>query len=147
MSNIFTIYISGGVSILTPDERVRWRWDFKNELNEAASKYRNVIYPTLKYFDPCDYYDIEEKNYDSEKEVFEFELSKLRNSNLVVVNFNDPKSIGIAMELMLAKDLHIPVVGINENNAELHPWLTECCIKICKSIDEAVEYVLDFFIL
>lgn len=147
MSNILNIYLSGGVTNLPVDEKTKWRWNFQNKLNKAAGIYRNVIYPTPKYFDPCDYYDIEDKNYDSEYEVFEFYLSRLRDSNLVVVNFNDPKSIGTAMELILAKEFHIPVIGINEKHTELHPWLAKCCIKICSSIDEAVKYIRDFFIL
>ena len=74
------------------------------------------------------------------------DLSKLRKSDLVIVNFNDPKSLGTCAELAIAYNMKIPIVGINENNQELHPWLNEFTMRMCSDIREAVDYTVEFFL-
>ena len=86
------------------------------------------------------------KDYESEKEVRDFDLNILRNSNLLIVNFNKPDSIGTAQELAIAHELHIPVLGLNENRCELHPWLRECCDRIFDSMYELIEYTRFYYI-
>ena len=98
------------------------------------------------FFNPVNFYNFEEKRHKSEKEVMEFDLYNLRNSDIVIVNFNNEKSIGTAMELMLAKEYKIPVIAFGINEKEIHPWLLECCTRICDSLREAVEYVVDFYL-
>ena len=98
------------------------------------------------FFNPVNYYNFKEVRYRSEKEVMEFDLNALRNSDLVVVNFNDPKSIGTAMELMLAKELHIPIIGLNKDKKELHPWLECCCNRMCVDMRELASHVVDFYL-
>ena len=50
------------------------------------------------------------------------------------------------MELMLAKELHIPVIGLNKDNMELHPWLIECTTRMCDDLRELVEHVVEFYL-
>ena len=136
------IYLSGGMSGLTMDEQMKWRKRIKDAL--AYGDYNSNKKTT--FFNPPEYYNFEEINHKSEREVFEFDLNNLRSSNLVIVNFNAPNSIGTAMELMLAKELHIPVIGLNKDGVELHPWLVECCTRICDNMKELVSHVADFYL-
>jgi nucleoside 2-deoxyribosyltransferase len=76
----------------------------------------------------------------------EFDLNALRHSDLVIVNFNDPKSLGTCAELAIAKELHIPVIGINKDKYDLHPWLVEFTTRMCDDIREAVSHVVDFYL-
>ena len=76
----------------------------------------------------------------------EFDLNGLRNSDLVIVNFNDPKSLGTCAELAVAYEMKIPIVGINKDGRVLHPWLECFCNRICESLKEAVEYVVEFYL-
>ena len=62
------------------------------------------------------------------------------------MNFNAPNSIGTAMELMLAKEYHIPVIAFGTNNKKIHPWLIECCTRVCDTMREAVDHVADFYL-
>lgn len=136
------IYLSGGMGSLSFDEQNKWR---KQVIN--AIKYGE--YDCAKnpiFFNPVDYYNFEEVRYKSEREVMEFDLNALRNSDLVIVNFNDPKSIGTCAELAIAKELHIPIIGINKGNQELHPWLIEFVTRMCEDIREAVEHVVSFYL-
>ena len=96
------------------------------------------------FFNPVNYYNFEEVRYKTHREVMQFDLNGLRHSDLVIVNFNDPSSLGTCAELAIAYDMKIPIIGINKDKKELHPWLECFCDRICDSIKEAVEYVVDF---
>ena len=111
-----------------------------------AIKYGYEHEKNASFFNPVDYYNFEEKQHKSEREIMEFDLYNLRNSDLVIVNFNNIWSIGTAMELMLAKEMHIPVIGWNPNDEVLHPWLKECVTRLCDNLREAVEHVVSYYL-
>ena len=136
------IYLSGGMSSISFEEQSKWRNQVIN-----AIKYNGYDYEKKAvFFNPIDYYNFEEERHKTEREVMEFDLNALRNSDLVIVNFNDPKSLGTCAELAIAYEMKIPVIGINKNNQELHPWLIEFTTRMCEDIREAVEHVVDFYL-
>ena len=137
------IYLSGGMSGLSLEEQTKWR----NQVQDAI-KYGDYDDYEKKpvFFDPTQYYLPTETYHKSEKEAMEFDLNALRKSDLVIVNFNAPKSIGTAMELMLAKELHIPVIGLNKNNIDIHPWLLECTTRMCNDMRELVNHIVDYYL-
>lgn len=136
------IYLSGGMGSLSFDEQSKWRKQVINAIKFGG--YDCAKKPV--FFNPVDYYNFTEVRYRTEREVMEFDLNALRNSDLVIVNFNDPKSIGTAAELAIAYDMKIPIIGINKDNRELHPWLVEFTTRMCESLREAVEYVVEFYL-
>lgn len=140
MENV-RIYLSGAMSGLSFEEQSKWRLQIIN-----AIKFNNDCAKKPLFFNPVDYYNFEEKQHKSEREIFEFDLNALRKCDLVIVNFNNEKSIGTAMELMLAKERNIPIIAFGANNKEIHPWLTECCTRICDDIREAVSHVVEFYL-
>lgn len=135
------IYLSGGMGSLSMEEQSKWRKQIIDEIEINCHYEKKPI-----FFNPVNYYNFEEKRHKSEKEIVEFDLNAIRNSDLIIVNFNDPKSIGTCAELAIAYDRHIPIIGINKNGAELHPWLTEFTTRMCDSIREAVEHIVDFYL-
>lgn len=136
------IYLSGGMGSLSFEEQSKWRNQIIN-----AIKYGDYDYEKKPiFFNPVDYYNFEEERQRTEREVMEFDLNALRNSDLVIVNFNDPKSLGTCAELAIAYEKKIPVVGINKDNKELHPWLTEFTTRMCLDLREAVGYTVEFFL-
>ena len=136
------IYLSGGMGGLTLEEQAGWR----NRLQKAIIYNREPIKNPI-FFSPPDFYcPALPKAYKSEREIMEFDLYKLRNSDIVIVNFNAPNSIGTAMELAIAKDKHIPIIGLNEKRTELHPWLVESCTRMCDTFTELVDHVVDYYL-
>ena len=130
------IYLSGGITGLTLEESSEWRKQVKNELKGL-----------VEIFDPTMYYNYDTKTeFDSEREVRDFELYHLRNSDIVIVNFNAPNSLGTCAELTLANEYRIPVIGLNENKNQLHPWLTECVNKMFYKMDTLIEYIKFYYI-
>lgn len=116
------IYLSGGISGLSYEQQTSWRRYLKEYIYDLGDE--------VECFDPTESFNEYKCIFNCEVEGMEYDLAVLRKSDLVVVNFNNPKSIGTAMELMLAKELKIPVIGIVEKHCELHPWLVECCLRI-----------------
>ena len=135
------IYLSGGMGSLSMEEQSKWRLQIIEEIKFNCDCEKKPI-----FFNPVDYYNFEEKRYKTEKEVVEFDLNALRHSDLVIVNFNDPKSLGTCAELAIAYEKHIPIIGINKSGVELHPWLVEFTTRMCDSVREAVDYTVDLFL-
>lgn len=136
------IYLAGGMSGLTFEEQNLWRSKIKNSILYGEYEYE---YKPL-FFCPPLYYNFEEKRHNNEKEVMNFDLNRLRKSDLVIVNFNSPNSIGTAMEIAIAYEHRIPIVGINENNVELHPWLEESVTRMCYNLREAIKHVVEYYL-
>lgn len=135
------IYLSGGMGALSFEEQSRWR---QNVMDAIHYNYDCAKKPI--FFNPVNYYNFEGVRYKSQREVMEFDLNGLRNSDLVIVNFNDPLSLGTCAELAIAYDMKKPIIGINKEGKELHPWLECFCNRMCESIKEAVEYTVDFYL-
>lgn len=141
MDNV-KIYLSGGMSGLTIEEQTKWRKRFCDAIKYGDFDYeKNPI-----FFDPTQRYSLFEQEHKSEREAMEYDLNALRKSDIVVVNFNAPKSIGTAMELIIAKELRIPVIALHQGDETLHSWLVECCTRICDDFRELVEHVVNFYL-
>lgn len=135
------IYLSGGMGNLSFEEQSKWRSQVQD-----AIKFNHHCEKKPIFFNPVKYYNFEEVRHKSEREAMEFDLNALRNSDLIIVNFNDPKSLGTCAELAIAYNMRIPVIGINKNRVELHPWLSEFTTRMCDDIREAVEHIVDFYL-
>lgn len=136
------IYLSGSMDSVSFEERSKWR----NQIMDAITyNYESEKKPL--FFNPANYdYSFADIKYKTQREAMNFDLNALRNSNLVIVNFDDPSNLSICAELAIAYDMKIPIVGINKDGKELHPWLECFCDRMCTSIKEAVEYVVEFYL-
>ena len=140
MENVH-IYLSGGMGNLDFEEQSKWR---QQVIDAITFNYECRKKPI--FFNPVNYFNFVDIRYKTQKEVMDFDLNALRNSDLIIVNFNDPSSLGTCAELAIAYDMKTPIIGINKDNKELHPWLKSFCNRMCSSIKEAVEYVVDFYL-
>lgn len=101
----------------------------------------------ISCINPNNYYNfLDDKMYDSDKEVMDFDIYKEKQCDCVIVNFNDIYSRGTMAEIAIAYILGIPVIGLCENNdiSKLHPWQENMCLKIFTDRDDLVKYVIDF---
>lgn len=135
------IYLSGGIQSLSFEERSHWRRQIQYAIKFNYECGKNVV-----FFDPVQFFDLEEKRHESEREIMEFDLNALRKSDLIIVNFNDPSSLGTAMEMMLGYEMRIPILGLNRENKEIHPWLECVCNRIFKDMKSLVEYVVEYYL-
>ena len=137
----FQIYLAGGMGKFGKenfDKSNVWRTYCKEILENG--KYVNVV-------NPNDYFNfLEEPKYKSEREVMEFDLNKVRKSDLIIINFNDMYSLGSMAELSIAYEKRIHVIGLDIEKQKLHPWQIEMCNRIFNDIDEMLDYVKDYYL-
>lgn len=137
------IYLSGGMTKFGKNnfsESNDWRVEIKNDLEEFSYK--------IHCFNPNEHFSFLDNLEDySDREIMNFDIASLHKSDLVIVNFNDPNSIGTACELGIAYSNHIPVLGINENKSELHPWLSNICEHIFSNSSDLLYYVKYHYVI
>jgi nucleoside 2-deoxyribosyltransferase len=140
----FKIYEAGGMGSLSWAEQSIWRDLVEDMLKSKEDCFKH----RLDLINPTSFYNFIEKKHDSELEVMKYDLRHVESSNLILVNFNDPHSIGTSCELSLAYHLGIPIIGINQNdeNEELHPWLICMVDKMFKDIESSVKYIIEFYL-
>ena len=139
------IYLSGGMMKFGNDnfdEENKWREYCRQALENCECDYK------VKCFNPNSYFSFKSDapEYSSETEVMRFDLYNLRKSDLVIVNYNDKKSLGTTSEVAIAYDRGIPVIALNENGGRLHPWQICMTERIFNNIDEMLDYIEDFYL-
>ena len=141
------IYLAGGMQKFGKkdfNESNYWRVHIEQELMKLDCGRQTRI------CNPNDYYSFYDNSprYSTMREVMEFDLNKVRNYDLIIVNFNDLKSLGTMAELAIAYEHRIPVIGLcsEENYPMLHPWQKEMCNRIFGDIDEMLDYVEDYYL-
>lgn len=97
---------------------------------------------------PNDFFNFidEPPAYETQREVMEFDLNKVRHSDLIVVNFNDKYSLGTMAEIAIAYEKRIPIIGLDADNQDLHPWQIEMSNRIFTNISDMLQYVEDFYL-
>ena len=139
----FCIYLAGGMSGLSLEEQTKWRLQVQKSIKHGGYDVKKNV----AFIDPTQYYSVfDEHTRDSQREAMEFDIYHLKRSDMVVVNFNAPNSIGSAMELMLAKEHGIPIIGLNKDGHVLHPWIEICTNKMFNDIRDLVEYIVNFYL-
>ena len=145
MSNIYNIYTCGGMDKFGKenfDKGNTWRKYCKQVLENYECDYK------VRVINPNDFFNFidEPPQYKSQSEVMNLDLHKLRNSDLVIINFNYMYSLGSMAELAIAHDRRIPVVGLNIDKQNLHPWQVCMCERIFNDIDKMLDYIQDFYL-
>ena len=140
----YSIYLAGGMGKFGKenfDKCNNWRKYCKNILEKFESNKKVTV------INPNDYFNfVDEPRYKTEKEVMEFDLYKVRESDLVIINFNDMYSLGSMAELAIAYERRSPVIGLDIDSQSLHPWQVEMCSRIFNDVDEMLDYVEDFYL-
>lgn len=140
----YKIYLCGGMGKFGKenfDECNNWRKYCKKALETCECDYK------VTTINPNDYFNFKhEPQYITQNEVMRFDLHKVRNSNLVIINFNDMYSLGSMAEIAIAYDKGIPIIGLNENEQELHPWQICMAERIFNNIDDMLDYIEDFYL-
>ena len=141
----FTIYTAGGMGKFGKknfNEGNKWREYCKKALRSCECNYNATVINPNDYFNFID----EPPRYKTEDEVMRLDLHKLRSSDLVIVNFNDMYSLGSMAEIAIAYERGIPVIGLDVDKQNLHPWQICMTERIFNDIDEMIDYIEDFYL-
>lgn len=143
------VYLAGAMEAYhNTDKAEKWRKDVKEYFDKYSSD--------IKTIDPTKYYTYGKNYHKTDREVFRFDLHKVRTSDLILVNLNDiRKSIGTCIEVYEAHKNDIPVIGFLDNELVLdkmikliHPWIYCCVDRIetgTDSMERACGYIIDYY--
>lgn len=138
------IYESGKMSGLSYEAMNTWRKSFSTIIKQVAENSGTNV----RVINPVMYYNFDFPRHKSELEIMNFDLAKVRESNLVVVNLEGLNtSIGSIIECYEAYKNNIPVLafGNNDDYPELHPWVQCCITRHDKNYQECINYIRDFY--
>lgn len=131
---------------LSFDDMYLWRKNFKQKIIKVA-KDANI---KIRIINPVDYYNFENKMHQTELEVMKFDLSRVKDSDLLVVNMHELNtSIGSIIEIFDAYTLGIPVLafGSDIEYENLHPWIQCCITRHDETYEDTILYIRDFYTL
>lgn len=143
------VYLAGAMETYhNTDKAEKWRKDVKEYFDKYSSD--------IKTIDPTKYYTYGKNYHKTDREVFRFDLHKVRTSDLILVNLNDiRKSIGTCIEVYEAHRNDIPVIGFLDDELPvdkmiqlIHPWVYCCVDRIetgTDSMERACGYIIDYY--
>ena len=143
---MFNVYISGSITGLKSKEEVDYRYTIKKKLEDGNDLYNYK--QKVSVFNPIEFFNyIDERNYVSEKQVMNYELDKLRKSDLLIVDFQNPKSLGTMSEMSIAYEHRIPIIGLNLNSYDIHPWQKEMCDLVFYNYNQMISYIIGYYLV
>lgn len=130
------------------DYAKQWR----TEVNEYFERYCDNV----EVINPTDFYEYGANKHRTHKEIFDFDLHKVRKSDVILVDLNNiRKSIGTCMELKEASTYNIPVIGFLDDELSveemvqlIHPWVYCCCNRIEtgeRALNNTVDYIRNYY--
>ena len=132
----FEIYLAGG-SKNEPDEGMGWRDQLRRDWQNHFSD--------ISIVNPLDYFRYSKDWHQSDKQVKQYYLSRIKKCGAVLVNLNNSdKSCGTCQEIQYAVDHDIPVIGFGTEN--IYNWLLVDCQCVFENSDEAMDYIMTYYV-
>lgn len=130
------IYLCGPIMDESEGYARAWREVAKRELGREFT----LLDPLRRNF--------RDREVDSANEIVEFDLQDVRDADLLLVNYSKP-SIGTAMEVFYASHvLNKFVIAFSPFSfKDCSPWMVKYCTKILPSLEAAIAYIREHFIV
>lgn len=140
------IYLAGRMSGISFEESNAWREEIKLKILTKSM----ITNCDTAIINPVDFYNFKEIRHQNELEIMKFDLAKVMNSDIVIVNMDGlNESIGSCIECYEAYKCGIPVLafGKNELFMSLHPWIKNCITRHEETDNDVVNYIRDFYMI
>ena len=147
MSKTFKIYTVGKMKDISYTKQMEWRLKIANLIKSKTEKRISFVHPPL-------FYNYEQKDYKSEREIKEWELNQVKQCDILIVNLdgiND--SIGSHFEISAAEtintmsDKHIYIIGIGQSKEQLNPWIELSLFRQEHDFENAARYIADYLLI
>lgn len=140
------IYTAGKMAGLTYNKQMDWRYKIEKGIESKTDQLIKFIHPPL-------YYNYIEPSHKTEREVMDWDLSHLKDCDIVVVNLEGiTESTETHFELATANAInasgckHIYVVAFGEPEKSLHPWIELSLHRRENTLEEAVDYIVNYLL-
>lgn len=131
------IYLSGAIEGLEFSEHNDWRKELHEKFKNSGHDV--VVFNPNNHFTEKDLFDW----HITPETIMKYDLLKLRESDVVIVNFTHPKSLGTMAELAIAYERRIPIIGFVRPP---HAWQKAMCDVIFEDMEEAFVYVCKHYL-
>lgn len=143
------IYLAGAMEAYKDNDKAKeWR--------EKVKEYFEMYSATFQCVSPVDYYSFRDNISKTNAEIMRFDLRKVKESDIILVNLNDiRKSIGTTDEILYAYLLGKPIIGFIDDDIEgeelankIHTWKYEQIDRIETGKDSMVhacDYIMSFY--
>lgn len=135
-------YLSGGMTKFGTEEYEQsnnWRKEFKDLIEDMSDGHILCFNPNEHWSmmsDPSEFTD---------EEAMKLDIYKLRRSELVIYNNNDPYSRGSMIELGIAWELGLPILTLNDVHEEVHPWVRCMSEKVFRNRVDLIMYLKEHY--
>ena len=144
----YFVYLAGAMSCYYKEGKV----EKATEWRERAEKYFDSYSETIRCINPMRYFSIGDNYHTSDYEPMRFDLRKVKESRVVLVNLEAlDKSLGTSDEILYAYLNNIPIVGFLEDESLLytiHEW-KNCQIDRIEygegAQERAMEYIKNYY--
>ena len=145
-----SVYLIGAMQVYGNKSKEAKEW--RNKVKEYFEKYSL----NFECISPTDYYEIDGGYHKSEREVMRFDLRKVRESDIMLVNLKDIRqSIGSNDEIFYAYMSGKPIIGFIEDEFSgdelvdyVHEWKYEQIDRIEtgeNALGKACEYIKNYY--
>lgn len=139
------IYLSGAMGCFEKDDLAPLTW--RKTVKEWFKLYHD---DKFKVFDPAEFYNYQNENHYTEKEIMNYELRAVKMADVVLVNLDRlDKFIGTCDEILYAYMSDVPVIAFSEEeNPNIHPWKVEQIDRIetgKNALTKAMTYIASYY--
>jgi len=131
-----TLVYLAGASKHEADEGMGWRQTIERDWGFKESD--------LWIVNPLNYFRYSENWHQSDKQVKQYYLSRIKHCDVVLVNLNNSdSSCGTCQEIQYAVDHDVPVIGFGTEH--VYNWLLVDCQCVFDTAEEAIEYITEYY--
>lgn len=144
----YFVYLAGAIGCYYKENKI----EKSTEWRKRAEKYFDKYSETIKCINPCDFYDYGSNYHTNDYEPMRFDLRKVKESRVVLVNLEDLyRSLGTSDEILYAYINDVPIVGFLEDESlinTVHEW------KLCQidrietgegAQERAMNYIEEYY--
>jgi hypothetical protein len=143
----FKIYTCGRMSGISYTEQMEWRNTIQRMIEFRTNRKVTFIHPPM-------FYGYHDNLHKSEREIRDWELKQICESDIVIVNLDGIMlSVGSHMELgavcgaNIAGNKQIMVVGFGKSDELLHPWIELGMLRYEEDMVDAVDYIAKYLLV
>lgn len=136
LNNRLALYLAGGITHLSYGEATSWRNKVKERLGDEY-----LIYDPMDGFELLKDEESIQYSYDGldGKKIFRQCLHNVKNSHVVLVNWDTVKSIGTPFEVGWAHAFYKDIFSVSSTALKEHLFVVGSSSYILPSVDEAIK--------